>query len=118
MPRAKKFSDKLIADVQMDIRYKNMAYKAVAKKYKISPSQVNYINSRCKTLMPLAKYVPIEDKKVDYVYVPIRDKKVVEAKVNLKPVANLKKVVTGNAVTQAKKPLSFFDWLYKWFGSK
>ena len=49
MPRAKKFSDKLIADVQMDIRYKNMAYKAVAKKYKISPSQVNYINSRCET---------------------------------------------------------------------
>ncbi len=106
MPRAKKFSDKLIADVQMDIRYKDMAYKVVAKKYKISPSQVNYINSRCETLMPLASYVPIKDKKV------------VEAKVNLKPVANLKKVVTGNAVTQAKKPLSFFDWLYKWFGSK
>ena len=111
MPRAKKFSDKLIADVQMDIRYKDMAYKVVAKKYKISPSQVNYINSRCETLMPLASYVPIKDKVAEY-------SKVVEAKVNLKPVANLKKVVTGNAVTQAKKPLSFFDWLYKWFGSK
>jgi hypothetical protein len=99
-----KYTDKLIADVQMDIRYKELPYKVVGKKYNLSPNQVNYILS-LKTKAPLASYVPV--------------KKVKEGKVNLKPTSGLKKVITGNSVSQTKKsPLSFFDWLYKWFGSK
>ena len=53
-----KYTDKLIADVQMDIRYKELPYKVVGKKYNLSPNQVNYILS-LKTKAPLASYVPV-----------------------------------------------------------
>ena len=97
-----KYTDKLIADVQMDIRYKELSYKEISKKYKLSVNQITYINNSLKTKSPLASYVPVK-----------------EVKVNLRPTGNLKKVITGNSISQTKKsPLSFFDWLYKWFGSK
>tara|TARA_R110002012_G_scaffold287901_1_gene480477 strand:+ start:1621 stop:1932 length:312 start_codon:yes stop_codon:yes gene_type:complete len=101
-----KYTDKLIADVQMDIRYKELPYKVVGKKYNLSPNQVNYILS-LKTKAPLASYVPVKKGKVH------------DVSVTLRSTSNLKKVITGNSVSQTKKsPLSFFDWLYKWFGSK
>lgn len=119
MPRPRKYSDKLVLYIQKTYNKGQVTYQDLADEHKLSIHQIQYILTNLE-VKPSPSSISKEPMARE-VFTFKKEPRIVEATVTLKPTEPLKKVVMGNSMENFKsrrKSLSFFNWVYKWFGLK